>query len=221
MSALPIVAQAYRDANPGLAPATLYQRLAFLKAACRHAWRRGICPVDHTGKMDLPTAEANLERIRKEFPDDVIVPISAEAELTLRNAAKAGLIDYLPGDDFYELKGNVSEQQKKALEYIKKNVLDKYKGTGAQKVLNTAVFDHLKYIAVFPGGVNKLADKDGNVLPDCFLLPPDSTALDFAAKVHTDLAKNFVAAIDAKSKRKIGRDTELKHRDVIEIMTSK
>ena len=172
-------------------------------------------------KMDLPTAEKNLERIKKEFPDDIIIPISAEAELTLRNASKAGLIDYLPGDDFYELKGNVNDQQKKALEYIKKNVLDKLGGTGAQKVLNTTVFDHLKYIAIFPGGVNKLADKDGNVLPDCFLLPPDSTALDFAAKVHTDLAKNFVAAIDAKSKRKIGRDTKLKHRDVIEIMTSK
>jgi len=79
----------------------------------------------------------------------------------------------------------------------------------------------LKYIAVFPGGVTKLADQFGNVLPDCFLLPSGSTALDFAAKIHTDLAKNFVAAIDVKTKRKVGRDHVLKHRDVIEILASK
>jgi len=172
-------------------------------------------------KMDLPTADANLERIRKEFPDTHIIPISAEAELTLRTAAKAGLIDYLPGDTDFKVKGNLNPKQLEALEYIRKNVLQKYQGTGAQKILNTSVFELLKYMAIFPGGVNKLADKDGNVLPDCFLLQPGSTAFDFAAKIHTDLAKNFVAAIDVKSKRKIGRDTLLKHRDVVEILTSK
>jgi ribosome-binding ATPase YchF (GTP1/OBG family) len=172
-------------------------------------------------KMDLPSAEANLTRIRKEFPQLTIIPISAEAELTLRTAAKAGLIDYLPGDKDFTIKGNVNPKQKDALEYIRKSVLHKYGGTGAQTVLNTAVFELLKYMAIFPGGVNKLADKDGNVLPDCFLLPPGSTALDFANKIHTDLAKNFVAAMDVKTKRKIGRDTLLKHRDVVEILTSK
>ncbi|MBI4144936.1 redox-regulated ATPase YchF [Candidatus Woesearchaeota archaeon] len=171
-------------------------------------------------KMDLPTADANLERIKKEFPDALIIPTSAEAELTLRQAAKAGLIEYLPGDADFTIKGNLSPKQTEALEYIRA-VLKKYGNTGVQKVLNAAVFELLHYMAIFPGGMSKLADKDGNVLPDCFLLPPDSTALDFAAKIHTDLAKNFIAAMDVKTRRKIGRDTKLKNRDVVEILTSK
>lgn len=171
-------------------------------------------------KMDLPTADANLQRIKKEFPDYPIIPVSAEAELTLRSAHKAGLINYLPGDGDFTVKGNVNSKQLDALDYIRKNVLKKYGSTGTQHVLNTAVLDLLKYMAIFPGGVNKLADKDGNVMPDCWLLPPGSTAYDFAAKIHTDIAAHFVAAIDVKSKRKIGRDTPLKHRDVIEILTN-
>jgi ribosome-binding ATPase YchF (GTP1/OBG family) len=126
----------------------------------------------------------------------------------------------LPGDNDFAAKGNLSPKQLEALEYIRTHVLKKYGSTGTQKVLNTAVLDLLKYMAIFPGGVNKLADKDGNVMPDCWLLPPGSTAYDFAAKIHTDIAAHFVAAVDVKSKRKIGRDTPIKHRDVIEILTS-
>ena len=88
-----------------------------------------------------------------------------------------------------------------------------------QACLNAAVFDFLKHIVIFPGGVSKLTDAKGNVLPDAFILPPHSTALNFANKIHTDLARDFVAAIDVKTRRKIGRDTELKNLDVIEIMT--
>ena len=90
-------------------------------------------------------------------------------------------------------------------------------GTGVQKALNIAVFDLLKYIAIFPGGVHKLADDKGNILPDCFLLPPGSTALDFAGALHSDMAKKFIKAIDVKTKRTLGADHVLKHRDVIEI----
>ncbi len=171
-------------------------------------------------KMDLPTAKANLERIKKEFPDQLILPVSAEAELTLRSAAKGGLIDYIPGDADFTIKGNLNPKQKEALEYIRTNVLKQWDGTGTQKILNAAVFDLLKFMAIFPGGMSKLADKDGNVLPDCFLLPPGSTAFGFAAKIHTDLADHFIAAMDVKTRRKIGRETLLKHRDVIEILTS-
>jgi (p)ppGpp synthase/HD superfamily hydrolase len=55
-------------------------------------------------------------------------------------------------------------------------------------------------------------------LPDCFLLPPGSTALDFANKIHTDLGKNFVKAIDARTKMAYGRDHKLKNGDALEIM---
>ena len=97
--------------------------------------------------------------------------------------------------------------------------MKKYGSTGVQEVLNRAVFDFLKYIAVFPAGVNKLADSKGNILPDCFLVPPGTTALDFAFKLHTDLGKNFVKAIDVRTKKPVGKDYILKHRDGIEIIT--
>ncbi len=170
-------------------------------------------------KMDIPCAEANLKRIQQEFPDMMIIPCSGDAELTLKQAARANLIQYVQGDNKFAITGNVSDKQRAALEFIQKNVLDKFGSAGVQKVLNAAVFDLLKYVAIFPGGVNKLADQYGRVLPDCFLLPPNSTAFDFAGKIHTDLQKNFVAAIDVKSKRKVGREQILKNRDVIEIMT--
>lgn len=171
-------------------------------------------------KVDLPSAHANLERCRKEFPDYIIIPVSGDSELALKEAARANLIKYVPGASDFEMSDKLNDKQRQALQFIKDNVLSKYGSTGVQAALDSAVFELLKYIAVFPGGVSKLADSQGRVIPDCFLLPSGSTAFDFAAHIHTDLAKNFVAAIDVKTKRKIGRDTVLKHRDVIEIKTS-
>ncbi len=172
-------------------------------------------------KIDLPTAKANVESLKKEFPNYLVVPCSAESELALREAAKNGLIKYIPGDSDFEIisKEKLNAKQTKALEFIKNKILKEWKSTGVQACLNSAVFDFLKHIVVFPGGVSKLTDAKGNVLPDAFILPPHSTALDFAAKIHTDLARDFVAAIDVKTRRKIGRDTELKNLDVVEIMT--
>jgi len=68
--------------------------------------------------------------------------------------------------------------------------------------------------------VSKLEDRDGNVLPDCFLLRENATALDFAYRIHKDIGEGFVKAIDVKTKRTLGKDHLLKHRDVIEIKTT-
>lgn len=172
-------------------------------------------------KMDLPQSEENLKRCREQFPDYLMIPVSAESELALREASNKKLISYVPGDTTFTITGTLSDGQKRGLEYIKKTVLDRFGSTGVQQAIDASVFQLLHYMAIFPAGVGKLGDSQGNILPDCFLLPPESTAFDFANKIHTDLAKNFVAAIDVKSKRKIGRETLLKNRDAIEIMTSK
>jgi len=174
-------------------------------------------------KIDVSGADKNLEKIKAEFPDYIIIPCSAESELALKEAAKHGIIDYIPGSNDFTIKdgSKLNEKQKSALEFIKKNILEKYNSTGIQKVLDAAVFKLLKYLAVFPGGVNKLADKDGNVLPDCFLLPENSTALDFAYHLHTDLGDNFIRAINVRTKQVIGKEHKLKNRDVIEIITKK
>lgn len=171
-------------------------------------------------KIDLPSAKENFERAKKEFPDYTIIPCSAESELALREAAKHNLIKYIPGESKFEIIGNLSDKQKDALHFIQEVILDKWKSTGVQQVIDISVFDVLKYIAVFPGGVSKLADMHGNVLPDCFLLPENSTAFNFAERVHTDLAKNFIRAIDVRTKRTVGKDHKLKHRDVIEIVSN-
>jgi len=172
-------------------------------------------------KMDLPDAKLNYERLKSQFPEYLIVPCSAETELALKEATKKDLIDYTPGEKDFTEKGGLNDAQKDALDYMRQNVLTKYGSTGVQDVIDTAVFKLLNYIAIFPGGVGKLGDQFGNILPDCFVLPGNITALGFAAKIHTDLAAHFVAAIDVRSKRRIGKDTPLKHRDVVEILTSK
>jgi len=170
-------------------------------------------------KIDIPGAKENLERIKKEFPDHIIIGCSAESELALKEAAKKDLIKYIPGENNFEIlnKDKLSEQQQKALQFIKTNILDQFKTTGVQDCLNKAVFGLLEMIAIFPGGVNNLTDKQGRCLPDCFLLDKASTALDFAYKIHQDIGNNFIKAIDVKTKVSIGKDHKLKHRDVIEI----
>jgi len=171
-------------------------------------------------KCDIPQGKENCDRLAKEFPGYSVVPCSADSELALRQAAKAGLIEYVPGENDFKLKKELAPKQVEALESIRKNVLTKFpEGTGVQAVLNHAVFDLLKYIAIFPAGAHKLADSKGNILPDCFLLPSGSTALDFAYSLHTDIGKNFVKAIDARTGQARGKDHVLQHRDALEIAT--
>lgn len=172
-------------------------------------------------KIDLPRGKENFERLQKQFPDCIMMRCSAESELALREATKKGLIDYVAGSNKIIIKKELSPQQKNAIEFMQKNILDVNGNTGVQQAIDLAVFDVLKYIAVFPGGVNKLSDQHGNVLPDCFLLPSGSTALDFAYKLHTDLGKHFINAIDVRNKKRVGKEHVLKHRDVIEIVSGK
>lgn len=174
-------------------------------------------------KIDVKGAAENFARLENEFPDHMLVACSAESELALREAAKHELIDYVPGENDFKIKdeSKLSEKQKSALEFVKKNVLKKFGSTGVEQVLDDAVFKLLKYIAVYPVANSHFQDKDGNVLPDCFLVPDGITALEFAFKVHTDIGNNFVKAVDLKTKQIIGKEHQLKNGDVIEIMTSK
>lgn len=170
-------------------------------------------------KIDGEKSLENFQRIKQEFGYEV-VPVSAESELALREATRAGIIKYLPGDkEFKIIKEDLGEKQKQALKFIKERVLDEWGSTGVQEALNKVVLQILKYIAVFPAGTKKLADSKGNILPDCYLIPQGSTAQDFAYRLHTDLGKNFIRAIDVRTKLTVGKEHQLKHRDGIEIIT--
>ena len=172
-------------------------------------------------KSDLGPSKENITRLQKDFPDYTIIPCAADAELALREAEKSHVIAYTPGDKTFKLIKDVNEKQQQALAFIQKNILDTYENTGIQTILNTAVFDILNYICIFPGGLNNLKDSSGKILPDCFLLPKGTTALQFAFRLHTDIGNNFIKAIDVNTKKPIGKDHVLKHRDIVEIMVKK
>ncbi len=169
-------------------------------------------------KADSPHAKKFIEEIKNKT-DYLVIPTSAISELALKEAHKKGLIYYVPGSNDFKVLKDLSPEQLKALNYIRDNVLSVYGSTGVQEVIDKAVFDLLKYIAVFPAGHKKLMDSHGNILPDCFLLPQGSKAIDFARVIHEDLAKNFIKAIDARTGKALGKDYLLKHRDALEIVT--
>lgn len=185
-------------------------------------FRKGTKPtIIACNKIDVAGGAENFSRLIKEFPDRMMIGCSAEVELALREAAKSKMIEYIPGSSEFKIVGEVADEgKKKGLDFMEK-FMERFCGTGVQEVLDKAVFDFLKYFAVFPGGVNKLEDQHGNVLPDCFLMKAESTALDFAFQIHTDIGEGFIRAIDVKTKMTIGKEHKLNHRDVIEIVTRK
>ena len=141
--------------------------------------------------------------------------------MSLRKAAKANILKYYSGWNHFEILGTLNEKQKLGIETIMHNVLEKFGSTGVQECLDTAIFKLLGYFPVFPGGTKGLADAQGRFIPDCFLMPAGSKAIDFAYTLHTDMGDGFIRAIDVKTKQVIGRDHALKYGDVIELVFNK
>ncbi len=161
-------------------------------------------------------------KIIEQIKDEKVIPCSAETELLLRKASKSGLVDYVPGSNNFSLKENIemSSQQKNALDVVN-TVFSKIETTGIQKALNSAVFDVLKTIVVYPvEDETKFCNKDGVVFPDAKLLVEGSTAKDLAAIIHADIAKGFLHAIDCKTKQRIGAEHKLKNGDVVKIVST-
>jgi len=174
-------------------------------------------------KIDLPTAEGNIERLRAEFKDFSVVPCSAEAELALRLAAKKGLISYMAGDsEFRVLKDSeLTEKQRGALKRIER-LLSRWGNTGVQEAVEAVYKRELKMIPVFPvEDAGKFTDHKGSVLPDVFLVQEGTTARGLAYKIHTDLGEGFLYAVNARTGQKIGEDYILKERDIIKIVSAK
>jgi ribosome-binding ATPase YchF (GTP1/OBG family) len=187
-------------------------------AVCSEIRRAGKPMIIAANKCDQ-APEGNMEKLMA-LKGVTVIPTSAEYELALRKAAKAGLLNYLPGSPNFELKDSskLSEAQKKALNKITL-FLEKFGSTGVQKCLETAIFELLDLIPVYPvEDENKLTNKEGMVLPDCHLMHKGSNAKQLAFRVHTDLGNNFIRAIDARTKRVVGHDYELKKDDVITIV---
>jgi hypothetical protein len=175
-------------------------------------------------KADIAVAERNIALLKREFSHARIIPTSAMAELMLRELAHSGAISYVPGEGSFQVlkREELSPRQKKALEIIKKNVLERYGSTGVQQAINAAVLEVLGKIVVFPvEDEHRLCDGEGNVLPDAFLLDKGATPRDLAYRIHSEIGEKFIAAIDARTKRRIASDAPLKHLDVVKIVTGK
>jgi len=175
-------------------------------------------------KIDLPSADDNFKRLREEYKDMIVVPASADAELTLRRAENRRLIKYVPGDERFDItdQTGLNDKQKWALNFIRKDILGEYMRTGVQFAINVCVFKLLRMNAVYPvADVNKLSDKHGNILPDVYLMKPGSTVEDLAKEIHSELAKGLIHAIDIRDGLRLPNDYQLKDRDILSIVSAR
>jgi hypothetical protein len=168
-------------------------------------------------KIDVAPA-GTLDRMRE--TGKPVVPATADGELALRNGAEAGVVDYDPGDDDFGIVGDVTDEQRRGLERIRE-VIDEYGGTGVQRAIDTAVYDLLDHVTVYPvENETRWTDGSGETLPDAFLLPRGATPKDLAYAVHSDIGDGYLHAVDARSNRRIGESTELAEGDVIKIVST-
>ena len=165
-------------------------------------------------KADI-SSEDNLKNLSKK---GAIITV-ADYELALKKASEANLIDYNAGDSDFEISSDkLTEGQKVALQKIK-DFIKSNGSTGVQECIEKAVLEKLDLIAVYPvEDETHFTDGQKRILPDAHLLPKDSTALDLAYKVHSDIGDSFIRAIDCRSKRIIGKDYELQDGDIIKIV---
>jgi len=173
-------------------------------------------------KADAKTSEQNIKRLQ-DFSQEPVIPACTLGEFFLRQFAEQKKIEYQPGASSFKIldESAFSAKEKGILENLQA-LINKFGSTGVQAALDTAVFDILKMIPVFPvHDVSTLADKDGNVLPDAYLIPEGTTIRQFAGKIHTDFAKTFIHGIDARTKKRIGEDHVLKSCDVVKIVSAK
>jgi len=175
-------------------------------------------------KIDKEISEKNLNELKSKYSGPIF-PCSALAEQVLRKYHEDKVIEYLPGStDFKILKQQkLSSKEFETLKKIKDKILRPYQGTGIQKVLNFATFNVSNQICVYPvSDINTYSDNKNNVLPDAFLVEKGTLLRDFVRdKIHSDLAKNFIFGIDARTKKRLGENYELKHNDIIKIVTNK
>ncbi len=173
-------------------------------------------------KCDRSTSEA-LTALTGAIGEIPAVPTAADAELTLRRAARAGLVNYRPGDASFSMNDpeRLNPAQVKALESLRA-ILARWGGTGVQPALERLVFDRLHQIVVFPvEDETHWVDGRGRVLPDALLVPADTPARAVAYRVHTDLGEHFIRAIDGRTHRALAADQPVGANAVIRIVARK
>lgn len=174
-------------------------------------------------KIDKKKSFENFTKLKSQLKQNII-PSSALAEFFLRKLAESGIIKYYPGDPSFKIlkEQDLKESEKKTLFEIQEKILNKYGNTGIQSALNCAVFDILGNIVVYPvSDEKKFTDKDGNIFPDVHIIPNEMNIKEYVnEKIHTDLAKNFIYAIDGRTKMRLGEHYKLHNNDIIKVVSA-
>ena len=174
-------------------------------------------------KIDIEGGDKTFDRLRERYTDNIVVPASADSELSLRRAEQKGLIKYSPGSEQFDIlkPQELNSKQQNALEFIKKDIMGEYMRTGVQFAINIAVFKLLKMNSVYPvANEEKLSDKKGRVLPDLILMKDGSTVTDLANEIHSDLQKGLLYAKDLRYNLRLPLDYQLRDRDVISLVSA-
>ena len=131
----------------------------------------------------------------------------------------------MPGSNDFQVtnENGLNQNELEMLKNIREKILAPLSETGIQNALNFAVFNTLNQICVYPvSDINKFSDNNDNILPDAFLVKQGTLLRNFIRdKIHTDLADHFIFGIDARTKKRLGENYELKHNDIIKIVTAK
>jgi ribosome-binding ATPase YchF (GTP1/OBG family) len=170
-------------------------------------------------KCDRIATERAADLVREILPVPA-TPTSAEAELTLRRGAKAGLVSYSPGDSDFQIPdpSRLSPAQSRALEELR-GVLRRWGSTGVQPLLESMVFERLHQVVVFPvEDETHWTDSRGRILPDAFLVPAGTPVRAVAYRVHTELGEHFIRAIDGRTHRALAADHPVDSGAVIRIV---
>ena len=175
-------------------------------------------------KIDKEIGMENYLKLKNKI-ERKIIPCSALAEYFLRKYHEEKKIEYMPGSDDFKIldENSLNPTELEMLRNIQDKILNPLSETGIQNALNYIVFDILSQICVYPiSDINKFSDNNDNVLPDAFLVEQGTLLRNFVRdKIHTDLADHFIFGIDARTKKRLGENYELKHNDIIKIVTAK
>ena len=174
-------------------------------------------------KIDIKGAAKNFQRLRERYNDIIVVPASADSELSLRRAEQKELIKYSPGSEQFDIlkEDDLNQKQKDALNFIQSDIMGEYMRTGVQFAINVTVFKLLKMNSIYPVATpEKLSDKKGRVLPDLILLKDGSTVIDLAKEIHSDLTKGLLYAKDLRYNLRVPTNYQLRDRDVISLVSA-
>lgn len=175
-------------------------------------------------KIDKERSVENLTSL-KDKCNSPIIPCSALAEHVLRKYNENKVISYIPGSEDFQIinKDKLKSKEMKLMQKIKENILKPFNSTGVQQILNNAIFNIANQICVYPvSDINTYSDNNNNILPDVFLVKKGTLLRDFIGeKIHSDLADHFMFGIDARTKKRLGENYEIKHNDILKIVTSR